>query len=286
MRDKTPPIGYHIVYFGGWNPIWVSDSFPIAVNLLRDRLGHPSECQSSKVLAGNCHRTRQMWEKRGSGYFRAWQSLLLVLREAKVQRPKPVIGLAGGIASGKSLVANILAELGAGVINADELNHQVLHRDDVRDTVQRWWGQDIYDDGGRLQRNRLAEIVFSDETKRRKLEGLTHPLVSELRRAAMERFQSDEKIQAIVLDIPLLFEVGQNDLCDHLIFVETDQALRIRRAGEQRGWDAVELRRREKMQEPLDSKRDRSDHVVENNSDLNTLRQRVAVVYHQLLILS
>lgn len=209
-----------------------------------------------------------------------------VLRETKVKRPKPVIGLAGGIASGKSLVANILAELGAGVIDADELNHKVLHRDDVRSTVQQWWGEDIYDNGGRLQRSRLAEIVFSDEAKRRKLEGLTHPLVNELRQAEMERFQSDASIQAIVLDIPLLFEVGQDRLCDHLIFVETDESVRVRRACEQRGWDAVELRRREKMQEPLDSKRDRSDHVVENSSDLSTLRQRVADVYHQLLVLS
>ena len=203
-----------------------------------------------------------------------------------MQRPKPVIGLAGGIASGKSLVANILADLGAGVIDADELNHKVLHRDDVRSTVQHWWGQDIYDVGGRLQRSRLAEIIFSDEAKRRRLEGLTHPLVSELRQVQMERFQSDGDIQAIVLDIPLLFEVGQHELCDHVIFVETDQTVRIRRACEQRGWDAVELVRREKMQEPLDSKRDRSDHVVENNSDLSTLRQRVADVYRQLLILS
>ncbi len=196
---------------------------------------------------------------------------------------KPVIGLAGGIASGKSLVAKMLSELGAGVIDADELNHEALHRDDVRRRIQSWWGQDIYDDTGRLKRHKLAEIVFRDEAKRRKLEGLTHPLVNELRQDMIRRFEADENIKAIVLDIPLLFEVGQDQLCDHVIFVEVDEAVRIRRVRRQRGWGKTELRRREKLQNPLDIKRDQSDHIVENNSDINTLRQRVANIYHQLI---
>ena len=75
---------------------------------------------------------------------------------------KPVIGLAGGIASGKSLVADILAELGAGVIDADDLNHKVLHSDKVRRQIQKWWGQDMYDEAGLLNRQRLAGIVFND----------------------------------------------------------------------------------------------------------------------------
>ena len=196
---------------------------------------------------------------------------------------KPVIGLAGGIASGKSLVADILAELGAGVIDADKLNHEVLHSDEVRRQIQKWWGQDTYDEAGLLDRRKLAEIVFNDPAKRKKLEGLTHPRVNELRDQRMNELKADERIHAIVLDIPLLFEVGQNALCDQVIFVEVDENARIQRAAKQRGWDAVELRRRENLQTPLDIKRERSDHIVENKSDIDTLRQRVASVYHEIV---
>ena len=196
---------------------------------------------------------------------------------------KPVIGLAGGIASGKSLVADILAELGAGVIDADKLTHEVLHSEEVRRQIQKWWGPDTSDEAGLLDRRKLAEIVFNDPAKRKKLEGLTHPRVNELRDQRMNELKADERIHAIVLDIPLLFEVGQNALCDQVIFVEVDENARIQRASEQRGWDAAELRRRENLQTPLDIKRERSDHVVENNSDINTLRERVASVYHQIV---
>ena len=196
---------------------------------------------------------------------------------------KPVIGIAGGIASGKSLVADILAELGAGVIHADDLNHEVLHSDQVRRQIQKWWGQDTYDERGVLDRQRLAEIVFNDPAKRKRLEGLTHPRVNELRDQRRNEMETDGHTQAIVLDIPLLFEVGQDGLCDQVIFVEVDENARIQRASEQRGWDAAELRRRENLQTPLDIKRKRSDHIVENNSDINTLREKVASVYHQIV---
>ena len=200
-----------------------------------------------------------------------------------MKHAKPVIGLAGGIASGKSLVADILAELGAGVINADDLNHKVLHSDEVRRQIQKWWGQDTYDEAGLLDRRRLADIVFNDPAKRKKLEVLTHPRVNELRDQRMNELEADERIHAIVLDIPLLFEVGQNALCDQVIFVEVDENARIQRASEQRGWDAAELRHRENLQTPLDIKRERSDHIVENKSDINTLRESVASVYHQIV---
>ncbi len=196
---------------------------------------------------------------------------------------KPVIGLAGGIASGKSLVADILTELGAGVINADDLNHKVLNSDEIRRQIQEWWGQDTYDEAGLLDRQKLAEIVFNDPAKRKKLEGLTHPRVNELRDQRMNEMEADERVHAIVLDLPLLFEVGQNALCDQVIFVEVDESARIRRASEQRGWEAAELRRRENLQTPLDIKRAKSDHIVENKSDINTLRQRVASVYRQII---
>lgn len=192
---------------------------------------------------------------------------------------KPVIGITGGIASGKSLAARILAELGAGVIDADELNHQVLHRDTVRRQVQERWGRDIYDAEGRLNRRKLADIVFRDEGEKAKLEALTHPLINELRGDMIQRYESDDRIGAVVLDTPLLFEVGQDRLCDAILFVEADQPLRAVRVQTHRGWDEDELQRRENLQKPLDNKRRMSDYIVVNNSDIDALRQRLKAIY-------
>ncbi len=196
---------------------------------------------------------------------------------------KPLVGVAGGIASGKSLVARLFGELGAGVISSDTLNHEVLLRPDVRRLIQSWWGADLYDPSGRPDRRRIADIVFSDPEQRRRLERLTHPLIDERRQELMQQLMADDRVPLIVLDVPLLFEVGQQELCDHVVFVEVTEQERIRRAQRDRGWDESELRRREKLQNPLDTKRNQSDYIVENNSDINTLRSRVADIYQQLI---
>jgi len=200
-----------------------------------------------------------------------------------VKERKPIIGLAGGISSGKSLVARILGEMGAGVISSDELNHKVLQREDVRQHIQEWWGEDLYDAAGQPDRKKLAAIVFHDERQRRRLEGLTHPLIKRCRQEILEQYLADPNLKAVVLDIPLLFEVELDQLCDQVIFVEVEEERRIERARQHRGWESQELRRREKQQNPLDIKRRRSDYIVENNSDINTLRQQVEKIYRQLI---
>ena len=204
------------------------------------------------------------------------------MNQASVKGLKPVIGLAGGIAAGKSLVARMLSRLGAGVIDADELNHRVLHRDEVRRQIQSWWGQDVYDPSGRLDRRSLAAIVFADPAKLRKLEGLTHPLIDELQRQRMHQLQADHRCGAIVLDVPLLFEVGQDKLCDQVLFLEVDERVRNQRVTANRGWSESELCRREKAQQPLDLKRQKSAYVLENNSDIDSLRRQVETFYRQL----
>lgn len=196
--------------------------------------------------------------------------------------PKPVIGLAGGISSGKSLVASLLAELGAGIIDSDSLNHEILARPDVREQLKSWWGSGIFDANGACDRRKLAKIVFDSETERRRLEGLTHPLIEQLRAGMMQRFESDPGITVIVLDSPLLFESGLDKLCDAVVFVEVDEDVRLERARDRRGWDPDEIRRREQFQLPLDIKRSRADYLVQNNSDIHALRRQVERVYQQI----
>jgi dephospho-CoA kinase len=180
---------------------------------------------------------------------------------------KPIIGIAGGIGSGKSRVARLFGELGCAVIDSDAQVRDAYARADVRQTLKQWWGERVFKEDGQLDRAAVAATVFSDPAQRARLEGLIHPLVAEARDEAMRRAARDPQLVAFVWDTPLLFEVGLNADCDAVVFVDAPQDLRLARVRRSRGWDAAELARRENLQWPLDRKRRLSDDVVTNTAD-------------------
>ncbi len=181
-------------------------------------------------------------------------------------RSKPVIGLIGGIGSGKSLVAGQLADMGCAVIDADVLAREALERDDVRRTLTQWWGQGVLASGGGVNRAAVAKIVFDAPAALERLEGLIHPMVHERRRLLRQGYQDDPAVVAIVEDCPLLVETGLDAECDVLIFVRASQAVRQRRVAEHRGWSPQELARREKRQMPLDKKAALADYFIDNDA--------------------
>lgn len=189
----------------------------------------------------------------------------------------PVIGLAGGIGSGKSEVADILAEAGCVVVNSDALARQALDDPAIVAELIEWWGRSILDDEGRVDRRRVADIVFNDPAERRRLESLTHPWVEARRREQFAAAPADAP--ALVIDAPLLFEAGLDAQCDAVIFVETDRPTRLARLAASRGWDEAELDRREESQWPLDVKRRRADYSVQNIGD----RAELAAEVHRAL---
>jgi dephospho-CoA kinase len=194
---------------------------------------------------------------------------------------KPVIGLAGGIGSGKSAVAAILAELGCVVCNSDTLGREALKDPTVRDELVSWWGGGILDERGDVSRSAVASIVFNDPSQRQRLEKLVHPWI-EQRRAA-QFAQAPPDAPALVIDAPLLFEADLDRLCDAVIFVDADRSVRRERVGPARGWDEAELKRREDCQLPLDVKRGRADYVISNNRDLTALHQQVSRVLSEII---
>jgi len=204
-------------------------------------------------------------------------------RGGAVKARKPIIGLAGGIASGKTLVASIFGQLGAGVISSDELNHAELNSPDVLRKLGEWWPNSAVDHSGRVNREALREIVQRDPAARRRIESLTHPRIAARRRKMMAEFQADERVGAIVWDSPLLFEAGLAEACDFIVFVEADKHKRLARAKEERGWTQQDLERFEKLQKPLDFKRRCADYIVDNNSDTDVVRSQVADVYSRIL---
>ncbi len=186
---------------------------------------------------------------------------------------KPVIGLAGGIGSGKSTVARMLADLGCVVADSDAAARAALEDPAIRDRIVAQWGSEILDDAGRIDRSKMAAIVFSDPQQRRQLESITHPWIEARRREQFDAAPADAP--ALVIDAPLLFEAGLDAECDAVIFVDTPREVRLSRVRDNRGWDEAELRRREDSQLPLDAKRFRADDIVFNNGDVCELEEQV-----------
>lgn len=194
---------------------------------------------------------------------------------------KPIIGLTGGIGSGKSEVSKILAEFDCVVADSDGMARQVLKEKDVRDEIVRWWGHRILDETWQVNRAAVAAIVFDNPEERKKLEQLVHPRVEQRRLALFE--SAPAKAPALVIDAPLLLEAGLDTECDSVWFVDAALDERLRRVSRQRGWDEEELARREEYQMPLDEKRSRADYVIANDGDRQHLADQVRRFLNEIL---
>lgn len=193
-----------------------------------------------------------------------------------------ILGLAGGIGAGKSEVARLLAERGALVTDSDQEAKAALDRPEVRGELVRWWGPEILNTEGRVDRKAVARIIFADAAQRLRLEALVHPLVKATRAQLVDRAKG-QGVRLVVIDAPLLFEAGLDAECDAVLFVDAPREQRLARVQATRGWDEAELDRREKAQIPLDEKRRRSDEVILNTGDVGALRQGVAAFHDRLM---
>jgi len=196
---------------------------------------------------------------------------------------KPIIGITGGIGSGKSTVARMFGEIGCLVINSDQQVQQAYQDPAVISQIRKWWGDDMLQPDGKLNKRKISDIVFHDPQERKRLEGLLHPRVAELRDRRMAEAAVDPQVKAIIWDTPLLFEAGLQDNCDAVVFVDLTPARRLERVARDRGWDEAELLRREKSQWPLDKKREISDYIVDNTADADNVRGQVREVLFRIL---
>lgn len=196
---------------------------------------------------------------------------------------KPVVGLCGGIGAGKSTVAQIMSDLGAGVICSDELGHSEINAPDIQRTIARWWGPSVLRADGTVDRKQVGSVVFNDPAQRHRLESLLHPRIAIRRADRMAELDSQPRIRLIVIDSPLLYETDLDLECDAVVFVDADDAVRRERSEKLRGWPEGELNRREKSQQPLDMKRARADYICKNNSNQADLRKQVEEIVIQIL---
>jgi dephospho-CoA kinase len=194
-----------------------------------------------------------------------------------------VIGLCGGIGSGKSTVARLLESLGATVIDSDRLAHDQLNDPEVIRHIRSWWGDRVCPDGRTVDRRVIAEIVFNDPEQLARLEKLLYPRIDRERQAIMERSCRAGGVRAFVWDAAKLHEAGLDAECDAMIFVEADRTVRLDRVRRTRGWDEAEVDRRENRQKPLDRKKATADYVIRNNSDIEDLRAQTERVFWAVL---
>lgn len=202
--------------------------------------------------------------------------------------PAPILlGIAGGIGSGKSTVARAFASLGWVVVDSDQQAAAALARDDVKQTLVSWWGSSVLDERGAVDRKAVGRIVFADPAQRRRLEELIHPLIARGRRDAIAAATADagRTPEGVVYDAPLLFEAGLDKECDAAVFVDAPREQRLERVRTSRGWDEAELDRREASQWPIERKKAACRFVVMNDGPPQRVDEQVrriaAILRHE-----
>jgi dephospho-CoA kinase len=198
-------------------------------------------------------------------------------------KKKPIIGILGGVGSGKSAVAAEFAKLGCAVIDADKIAHNLLNRQDLRKKVVARFGRGILDSRGKISRRKLAGIAFAGARNLTALNKIIHPLVLQQVRELIKKAKGQKKVRAIVLDMPLLMEVGWEKRCDRLIFVKCKQKIRAKRAKKMGILDKGELKNRENFQISLDKKEGIADNTIDNNSGFSALARQVTDIFSGIM---
>lgn len=190
------------------------------------------------------------------------------------------VGLTGGVASGKSTVSAMLAELGAVIIDADALAREVVAKGTPGlDAVVAEFGDSLLTPYGDLDRAAMGALVFGDAAARKRLEAIVHPLVFE-RMVALEDAAGEDDL--VVHDIPLLAEGGRADTFDAVIVVDCPTELQIARMIKERGWSLEDAESRIAAQALREDRLAIATHVIENTGSLDELRERVVKVFVSL----
>jgi dephospho-CoA kinase len=193
------------------------------------------------------------------------------------------IGLTGGIASGKSTISRMFAELGAEVIDTDEIARELVApgSEGLAAVIEAFGAGVVAPDGG-LDRRRMRQIVFDDAGKRRRLEAILHPMI---RKTALERAASSEA-PYVVLVVPLLFETGFDELVDRTIAVDCPESVQVERLVERDATSPEEAGKIVAAQMARLDRRARANDVIDSDSELSMTRARVRELHEQYLDLA
>lgn len=194
-----------------------------------------------------------------------------------------VVGLTGGIASGKSTAAQYFRKLGVPVIDADEIAREVVEPDQpALKQLTALFGPDMLDANGRLDRARLRHLIFADAGKRRQVEGILHPAIRQTMLERLAHAQGDY----CILSIPLLLETRQTDLVNRVLVIDSPEALQRDRLSKREGWTSEEIGAAIAAQLSRQERLQNADDVIVNDGDLASFERAVEQMHRRYRLLA
>lgn len=193
-----------------------------------------------------------------------------------------VIGLTGGIGSGKSTVSRLLAELGAVIINADEIGHEVF-----KSGTEAWqeivdaFGRQILTPGGEIDRAKLGELVFKNPESRLRLNRIMHPRIYQMLKSQIERYRR-QGVDVVVIEVVLLLEVDWSHLADEVWVTIASEDTALRRLADRPGLSKDQARARIRSQMSNEERIRHADVVINNDGDISTLKAKVKELWDKL----
>lgn len=194
-----------------------------------------------------------------------------------------IMGLTGGIASGKSTVSALFVNKGARLVDADIIARDVmLPGHPVLAATVRHFGQEILFPDGSLNRARLGEIVFHEPEARQTLNNLTHPAIRQEIRNQMNAMNQEDPQQLVIVDIPLLFESNLQGMFEEIVVVYVPRELQLTRLMKRNSWSREQAESRLMAQMDIEQKRSKASYVIDNSGDLANTEIQVAELWDRL----
>jgi dephospho-CoA kinase len=195
-----------------------------------------------------------------------------------------IIGLTGGIASGKSTVARGLQGLGAVIIDADQIAHQcIAPGQPAWHDIAANFGKNVLNDDDTINRAELGKMVFNDPARLDELNNITHPRIFAAFNKKLQEIKAKQPDTNVVLDVPLLFETGMDRLCDAIIVVWVDRETQIKRIMQRDGLSRGQAIIRIESQMSLDEKADKTEYVIDNTGSIEESIAMAANYYKQIV---
>lgn len=192
-------------------------------------------------------------------------------------------GLTGGVASGKSTVARMFEELGAKIIDADRIGHELLRAPHpAYQEVVRCFGKEILDSSGEVDRRRLGAAVFGEDAELRKLNAILHPRIIERVEEQAQQYHAEDPHAVILVDAALIYEAGIGGRFSRMIVAWCRPEQQIERLIQKAALKREEAERRINAQIPAEEKRRRGDYVIDSSGDLQSTRAQVIALYPEL----
>jgi dephospho-CoA kinase len=194
-----------------------------------------------------------------------------------------IVGLTGGIASGKTTVRKMFEKLGAYTLDADELSHKTLHQKDVYQRLLEHFGNGILDKDKKIDRKRLGKIVINNKKELKFLESVVHPKIAEMRNAFIENVKKKDKDAVIIYDVPLLYEKKMKNMFDTIIMVYVDRKTQIKRIMERNKISEEGAEKRLKLQMDIEEKKKKAQIIIDNGGTLDNTFKQVKNIWNKTI---